>query len=154
MLFYNAEGDESGGLAFDSDSAGGRRMAYGGLMFDRYKQDQTVGILYQEERGQLTSGLQAWERPDHSFMPTLRAIDSIRALPPSQQSGRFGRLQRSGELGAERVFVGRAPNRASEVRLSDRFGQPRLLLMVDSTGAPSIVFLDAAGRSVQKISPP
>lgn len=154
ILFYNAEGDEAGGLVFDSDTTGGRRTAYGGLMFDRYKQDQTLGFVYQEERGALTSGVQVWDRPDHSYLPTFRQVDSLRRVSPALQGQALAQLASSGELGAQRVFVGRTPARASELRLSDSRGRPRLLVTVDSLGQPSILFLDAAGRITQRIPTP
>ncbi len=154
ILFYNAEGDEAGGLVFDSDTTGGRRAAYGGLMFDRYKQDQTLGLVYQEERGALTSGMQVWDRPNQSYLPTFRQVDSLRRLPPALRGQAFAQLNASGALGAQRVFVGRTPARASELRLSDARGRPRLLVTVDSLGQPSIVFLDAAGRITQRIPTP
>lgn len=139
ILFYNSEGDESGGLVFDSDTTGGRRAAYGGLMFDRYKQDQTLGLIYQEERGALTSGVQVWDRPDKSYLPTFRQVDSLRRLPPALRGQAFAQLSSSGALGAQRVFVGRTSARASELRLSDSRGRPRLLVTVDSLGQPSIL---------------
>ncbi|MCP3917596.1 MAG: hypothetical protein GY711_18785 [bacterium] len=44
FLFYNDEGDECGGLVF----SGGGESASTSLLFDRCKQDQTVGLTYSE----------------------------------------------------------------------------------------------------------
>ena len=49
-------------------------------------------------------------------------------------------------LSAQRLFIGRDPAQSAIVNLSDRNGKPRLRLLVDSTGAPRIEFLDPSGR--------
>ena len=47
LLFFNDVGDEVGGLTFTGQEASGRGAANAGLMFDQWKQDQTIGIQYQ-----------------------------------------------------------------------------------------------------------
>ena len=43
MMFYNAEGDEAGGLIFGSQKdKDGNYVSGGSLTFDQYKQDQVV----------------------------------------------------------------------------------------------------------------
>src|SRR3546814_4078726 len=71
MLFFNDEGDEVGGLTFDSKSVGDARRASASLMFDQYKQDQTVGIQYAEANGERMAGLRVWDRPDWSIKPLM-----------------------------------------------------------------------------------
>src|SRR5262245_60619548 len=60
MLFFNDEGDEVGGLTYTGTVANGRGRANAGLMFDQIKQDQTIGITYNECNGQRSDGLQVW----------------------------------------------------------------------------------------------
>src|SRR5262245_22894285 len=60
MLFFNDEGDEVGGLTYTGTVANGRGRANAGIMFDQLKQDQTVGITYNECNGQRSDGLQVW----------------------------------------------------------------------------------------------
>lgn len=63
IFFYNHKGDECGGLGAWSGAAGAGFGAGAGLMFDRFGNDQVVGVTYQEANGTRTYGLQAWERP-------------------------------------------------------------------------------------------
>src|SRR5262245_42659979 len=49
LLFFNDVGDEVGGLTFTGQEVDGHGRANGGLMFDQWKQDQTVGIQYNED---------------------------------------------------------------------------------------------------------
>jgi len=57
LLFFNEEGDEVGGLSYTGREVNGRGRANSGLMFDQFKQDQTVGITYSETDGRRTAGL-------------------------------------------------------------------------------------------------
>ena len=50
---------------------------------------------------------------------------------------------------APRVFIGRDRTKASALRLSDPMGRPRLVLRVDSLGAPQLEFLERLGTRDQ-----
>jgi hypothetical protein len=51
VLFFNEEGDEVGGLTFTGREVDGVRRANAGIMFDQFKQDQTIGFSYTENDG-------------------------------------------------------------------------------------------------------
>src|SRR6266498_317903 len=51
LLFFNEEGDEVGGLTFRGREVDGVRQASASLMFDQFKQDQTIGFNYSEANG-------------------------------------------------------------------------------------------------------
>ena len=156
MLFFNDEGDEVGGLTFGSKTVGHDRRASGSLMFDQYKQDQTVGLQYSEANGQRVAGLRVWDRPDWSIKPLMEM--SARAATATDDAAR-NRIREdmrayamaNGGAGAERVFAGKTSEDAI-VRLADRSGKPRLLLKVDANGEPSIDFLDPSGKVVKRIT--
>ena len=57
LLFFNEEGDEVGGLSYTGREVNGRGRANSRLMFDQFKQDQTVGITYSETDGRRTARL-------------------------------------------------------------------------------------------------
>src|SRR5215813_15066483 len=67
LLFFNEKGDECGGLSFDGNQKDGAANAGALLAFDRFRQDQTVGIPYGESKGQYFAGLRVWDRPDTSL---------------------------------------------------------------------------------------
>jgi hypothetical protein len=123
LLFYNDEGDEDGGLTFE----GRNGSANASLTFDQYRQDQTLGLQYAEEKGQRVVGLFAWDRS---------------STPSSQLTDR----------GAERLFVGKRLDDAL-VTMSDAAGRQRLRLKVESSGAASIEFLDESGNVTRRIRP-
>jgi hypothetical protein len=133
LLFYNDEGDECGGLIFGGgrQDQEGKRKVGAGLFFDQYKQDQIVGLHYQEEDGQRLYGLQIWDRPD-TPLPKMREAEAE-------------------EWGATRIFVGRAPSGEAVIRLSDRKGRERLRIVGDD--GPRLEFLNEQGEVVYRLPP-
>jgi len=151
MIFFNDQGDEVGGLTFAGTDKGGRR-AQGELMFDQLKQDQTIGINYNENDGVRTAGLQVWDRSDRPLTELIRAVNAANALPPGgQRDAALKAAEATATPGPRRVFVGKNTDRSASVSLADANGKPRLVLTVSADGNASIAFLDAAGQTVQRI---
>src|SRR3546814_20393161 len=141
MLCFNDEGDEVGGLTFASNTVGDKRQARGSLMFDQYKQDQTVGIQYSEANGKRTAGLRVWDRPDWSIKPLMEMSARAAAAPNDAEKVRIREEMRSyamatGGAGAERFFAGKTSEDAI-VKLAVKYGHQRLFLHGDARGDPS-----------------
>src|SRR3546814_4008796 len=156
MICLNDEGGEVCGQTFDRKSVGDARRASASLMFDQYKQDQTVGIQYAEANGERMAGLRVWDRPDWSIKPLMEMSERAAKAPDEAGRDRIREEMRAyakanGGAGAERLFVGKASEEAV-VKLADKDGRPRMLLKVGATGEPSIEFLDAAGTVVKRIT--
>jgi hypothetical protein len=151
MLFFNDEGDEVGGLTYTGTDNNGRR-ANAGLMFDQLKQDQTVGISYNESNGQKTAGLQVWDRSDQPLSDLIKGLNAANALPEGPQRDEAVKAVRAkAQPGPRRVFVGKNGDKAATVSLADAAGKPRLVMTVGADGAASIDFLDADGKTIQRI---
>lgn len=149
MLFYNGKGDEDGGMGFTSHTEpNGTYRADGQLMFDQYNQDQEVGIVYDDNNGVRTAGLQVWDR---GAMPIDQVMRKVEGLQGAQRKAIVKELSDAGELGTTRVFVGRLPDKSSEVVLSDGHGHPRLTIGVDESGSAEIKFLDENGKVVSSL---
>lgn len=150
IIFFNDEETENGGLTFSGKTQEGRFRATGHLSFDQYNQDQVLYLQYIDNNGRRRMGLTVADRADVSIMDWVAARDSINQLPdgPAKDAAlRRLREPRDGvPLFAQRVYVGRDTTRAAMVVLSDRNGQPRVRLQVDSLGTASLEFLDATGR--------
>jgi hypothetical protein len=161
MLFFNDEGDEVGGLTFTgTDDPSPEALAKGdngrranaGLMFDQLKQDQTVGISYSENNGQRSAGLQVWDRSEQPLSDLIRGLNAANALPAgAERDAAVQAVRAKAPPGPRRVFVGKNSDKSAQVSLADGAGKPRLLLKVDPDGAASIEFLDAGGKTVQRI---
>jgi len=146
IIFFNDKGDECGGLAFSGSGEGKDINAGAALLFDQFNQDQTVGIMYSQAGARRSAGLHVWDRPDMPITAMIDKMDAIKAMKdgPEKQA----ELDKMGELGARRVFVGKNQNGAAGVTIADRRGKTRIALTVDDNNAARLQFLDDAGKVV------
>lgn len=152
MLFFNDEGDEVGGLTYTGQVKDGVRRANSGLNLDQLKQDQTIGIGYDESNGAPTAALRVWDRSDQPLSDLIKRLNAARLIEdPAQRETAIAAARASQSPGRERVFVGKKGDRSATVALSDRDGKPRLRLTVDATGDARIEFLDAKGQVTQRL---
>ncbi len=150
LLFYNTEGDEVGGLVFDGERTADGVKAWSGLMFDQFEQDQTIGLMYNEEGGQRVAALNVWDRPNVS---ELDAYDRAQAISRIEDEGERRDARRAflREVEIRRVFVGRRVDTSAGIELSDQLGRPRIRMFVDESGLPSIEFLDESGNVTRSL---
>jgi hypothetical protein len=157
IIFFNDEGTENGGLTLTGQRApDGKYRASTHMSFDQFDQDQIVVLNYQDENGNRQAGLTFRDRTDRPIIEFVNERDSIMKLPDGpaktealrlfQQPIRNGVVQ-----AAPRVYLGRDRTKASTLRLSDPFGRPKLVLRVDSLGAPQLEFLDDSGRVTMRL---
>ncbi len=153
LLFFNDVGDEVGGLTFTGQEVNGQARADSGLTLDQWKQDQTIGIQYSEERGQRSAGLHVWDRSDTQRLSELiERLNSANAIEdPTARSAAVQAVRASAQPGPLRLFVGKDCNRASVVTLADANGKARLVLKVGADGGASIEFLDANGKVTDRL---
>jgi len=152
MIFYNDEGDECGGLIFAGGEVEEKKSAGAALLFDQYNQDQTIGIMYNEDDGQRSAGLQVWDRPETSLLELIDKFEAIEKLDEGPERKRameeLQKAAQSGEFGANRVFVGKNKEKEAVLMLSDEKGQTRLRLKVSASGEANLDFLDERGQVV------
>lgn len=152
MLFFNEEGDEVGGLTFTGREVNGVRQANAGLMFDQFKQDQTIGFSYSEGGGRRSAGFQVWDRSDSRLGELIEKLNAAnRIQDKAERDKALAAVRAAAPPGPRRVFVGKNGDRAATVSLADANGKPRLTLTVDAAGSPRIEFLDEAGKVVSKL---
>jgi hypothetical protein len=155
FLFFNDDGDEVGGMGFSSRKEGDHFGASSNLLFDQYKQDQTIGLMYSEQDGKRQAGLRVWDRPDKSLFPAIELSDKLSGAKTDAERealrGQMKELENEYRDGvAERFYAGKQLGDAL-VKLADKQGRTRLLLKVSPDGAASIEFLDASGKVTQRI---
>jgi hypothetical protein len=153
LLFFNDVGDEVGGLLFAGEEVNGQGRATASFTLDQWKQDQTIGIQYGEERGQRSAGLQVWDRSDTQRLSELiDAMNTANAIAdPVARAAAVKAAAARAQPGYRRLFVGKDQNRASLVTLADAKGQSRLVLKVQADGTASIEFLDDDGKVVNRL---
>lgn len=152
LLFFNEEGDEVGGLTFTGREVNGVRRANAGIMFDQFKQDQTIGFSYSENDGRRSAGFQVWDRPDTKLSELVEKLNAARKIEdPAEQKKAIAAITAAAPPAPRRLFVGKTPDKASVISLSDAAGKPRLNITVDATGNPRIEFLDEQGKVVARV---
>ena len=60
-------------------------------------------------------------------------------------------MRAKAQPGPRRVFVGKNSDKAATVSLADANGKPRLVMTVGAGGDASIAFVDADGKTIQRI---
>jgi hypothetical protein len=153
LLFFNDVGDEVGGLTFTGREINGQGAAAARLMFDQWKQDQTIGIEYGDSQGRRSAGLRVWDRSDTQRLSELiDALNAANALKDADARTAAVQAARAKvQPGNQRLFAGKDLNKASIVNLFDANGKSRLVLKVDADGTASIEFLDAEGRVTNRL---
>ena len=134
-------------------SANGARQANAGLMFDQLKQDQTIGISYNESNGHRSAGFQVWDRSDTVRLSELIAkLNAANKIPAGAERDKaIADIRSTAPPGPRRIFMGKAQDKSATLVLADAAGKPRLTLTVDATGNPRIEFLDDRGKVIARI---
>lgn len=157
IIFFNDEGTENGGLTFTgSQGADGKVVASTHMSFDQFNSDQVLNLDYSERNGRRLIGFSVNDRADVNIFDWVKARDSIMAMKDTvARAAALDSLNapRNGvPLSAQRLFFGRDAAQSAVVNLADRSGKPRLRLVVDSSGAARIEFLDPSGRVTYSLS--
>jgi len=157
IIFFNDEGTENGGLTLrGSRSADGKYQAGTHMSFDQFDQDQIVVLNYSDNNGDRQAGLEfrdRWNKPINEFAAELDSVNRMPDGPAKTEAMRRLRqpIQNGVVANAQRVYIGRDRSKASTLRLSDPMGRPKLVLRVDSLGAPQLEFLDDSGRVTTRL---
>ena len=101
---YNEEGDEIGGLTFGVNDMGGQKVAKTALLFDQYKQDEVMQLVYQEViGGSKVAGMQIKDRSgDMTIVELADLFKSAQALEGEEKQKVMADLQKrsmNGEFG-------------------------------------------------------
>lgn len=157
MVFFNQEGDEMGGLVFNSFRLpNGKTAGIGHLSFDRFNDNQVLALQYKEGVSGVQSGLTIYDRPGNgNFKASMDLIERMQDATPEQLIAirrEFAALkQTDGGLGAERIFIG-SRNQDAQLLLKDADGKVRARLLVDAGGQARLEFLDAEGNVRSRFS--
>ena len=152
IIFFNDEGTENGGLTLSgSRRPDGSYSASTHMSFDQFDQDQIVVLNYSDANGTRQAGLTFSDRWDKPIIEFAAQLDSVNAMPDGPAKTEAMRrlrapIQNGVVAAAPRVFIGRDRSKAALLRLHDPMGRTRLLLSVDSLGAPRLQFFDDSGR--------
>lgn len=155
MIFFNEEGDEMGGLVFNSFKLpDGRTAGIGHLSFDRFKDNQVINLEYKENNAGVRSGLTIYDRPGNGIFPKSLALaneflydKSISEERKSAIRDSLAMMRKDNGFGLDRLFLG-SFNEEPQLTMKDVEGNQRIKLFVDSTNTARLVFFDENGNEV------
>jgi len=152
LLFFNTDGTEAGGISYFNDAQGAGAM----FTMDQLNQNEALRLVYQTAHGKHSAGLMvAGDHPNKSLKPLIETDAALRAAKTDAEKQRLkaklDQLAKEaiGEI-SQRVFVGKEGDDA-ELILADKQNRPRLKLLVDGAGNPSIELFDANGKTIKKL---
>lgn len=154
IIFYNAVGDESGGLIFEGKLDDKSRPAAGmHFSMDRFGGDQQLALGHYEQHGSMTTGLNLYDRGlAKDYDPLWKAYQSAADGPAKEDL-----LRRWKEAGGEqtrRLFVDKTSGKSSAVILADAKGRAKIMMTVSPEGQPSLDFMDDDGQVVMHLPQP
>lgn len=157
ILFYNAEGDECGGLMF-----GSRQMPDGTpfqallLTFDAFRQDQVLALRAADHDGVRDVTIDMLSRPRHSLVKDVQMLEAVDAMPEGVERD-AARERANEDLAAaghaHRLRIGMSQDGSVAIQLNDSKGQSRIRISVDEKDNPRIEFLDGDGHVVYSLPP-
>jgi hypothetical protein len=150
LIFFNQDGDEMGGLVFNSFRLpNGKAAGIGHLSFDRFADNQVVALQYKENATTVQAGLTVYDRPGTGvFGRSLDLVQEAQTAPPARVAEikrELTAMAADAGLGAERAFLG-SRDRTSQLVLKDSRGRVRARLSVGTDDTASLEFLDEAGK--------
>jgi hypothetical protein len=155
LLFYDAEGTESGGLTFGGrKDAQGNIRRFGHLSFDRYGQDQMFSIDAEDYGTAYGTAIRMNDVPSWPIEEYLQLLERIQHLPPEQQEAEMAEFRRTHPdmNGVRRVTLGHERSGDTSVNVLnflDGSNRERARLWLDPTGAGSLRFKDENGAETR-----
>jgi hypothetical protein len=152
MLFMNDEATEMGGLIWSGlKDTDGKVQNNAHLSFDQYEQDQIFVIDSGREDQDKYSAIRIGERGNYPIQQEIDASVQINKLPKDQQAAEWKKFFATHAGDADRIYLGRSPDKSASLRIKDDQGRNRLIIRVDAGGNPVIQFLDEGGKVSKEI---
>ena len=124
------------------------------LTFDRFRQDQTLQLMYEDEGGRPTTAVKINDAPDFrsSSLSDVRTFAAAaEKMNPAERATYFERLRDEGKVLQPRIFLGTTPDRNSSLIPKDSKGRPRMVLSVSAADNPQIQMLDEHGTVIKTV---
>lgn len=158
LIFFNDEGDETGGLIYEVKKVGDAFTNGMSITMDQFKHDQALQLLNSEYivDGKVIAqrGLAINTFPEGATLTEyMKAIDDTGSIKDdSEKQQKMTTIQK--ELGPiNSLFVGRSQDGNHGLFIMDKNGIPRLMLYVDGEGVPKIQTIDENMQPKDLIAP-
>ncbi|HRW95354.1 MAG TPA: hypothetical protein P5167_05865 [Bacteroidales bacterium] len=154
LIFFNAVGDECGGLVYD----GNDKEAGLVLSIDKYRDDQVMQLQYIEdtENDQRKYGMQFWDYPkEDAYDERTQAFNELQKIEDNDEKrAAYLKMKEEGLLPENRMFVGKKMNQDVGLFINDKNGNPRIRIYIDSDNNPKLELLDEDGNVTAAVQTP
>jgi len=160
LMFYNEEGQETGGLVYRGRIIPGGQDADCTLTFDQFRQDQNVYLHHEEKKDAQTfrieDGLTINQRPDWTGVNEEFGIyDQMQKLSAAQREELQLKSAQAGKIFARRLFFGvqrgvqdgNSYNDAG-IFIKNKWGRDAIKIFVGDDNKPHFQVFDPFGKSV------
>jgi hypothetical protein len=152
LLFMNDEASEMGGVIWSGlKDTDGKVQNHAHLSFDENEQDQIFVIDSGREDQDKFSAIRIGERGDYPIQQEIDASLQINKLPKDHQAAEWKKFFTSHTGNADRIYLGRSPDKSASLRIKDEQSHNRFIIRVDAGGTPVIQFLDEGGKVSKEI---
>lgn len=155
MLFINDEGTENGGLVQSGSMDANGKIASGlSLTFDRFRQDQALQLMNDDDGNHQKTGIRINDVPSYkvtSVDDLTRWGEEARKLPEAEQRAFFRQKREEGRLLENRIWLGNTADKGATLQLKDAKGRVRMMLLVSAEGKAEIRMLDDQGKVTRTV---
>lgn len=160
LMFYNEEGQETGGLVYLGKAIPGGQDADVSLTMDQYNQDQNVYLHHIEHKDSLgfsiEDGLTIYSRPDWKNIKEEYSIyDKMDKLSPEDREILRIKSLSEGKISTQRTFYGvqrgiknGQPYDNTGLFLKNKLGNDAFKIYVDINNQPHLEIYDSLGKKI------
>jgi hypothetical protein len=160
LMFYNEEGQETGGLVYLGKAIPGGQDADVTLTMDQYNQDQNIYLHHVEHKDSLGSsiedGLTINSRPDWKGIKEEYSIyNKMDKLSPNDREELKLKSLQAGKISTRRAFYGvrrgvtnQEPYDDAGLFLKNKWGRDAIKIYVDIDNKPHFEIYDSLGKSI------
>jgi hypothetical protein len=159
LMFYNEEGQETGGLVYRGKAIPGGQDADVSLTMDQFRQDQNIYLHHEEYKDthglRIDDGLTVNARPDWTNVKEEYDLyGEINKLSPEQRDALQLKSLQAGKVSTRRLFFGvqrgtkdSAPYNDAGVFIKNKWGRDAIKLYVDDDNKPHFEVYDPLGKT-------
>jgi hypothetical protein len=160
LMFYNEEGQETGGLVYYGKAIPGGQDSDVTLTFDQFRQDQNVYLHHEEFKDthglRIADGLAINARPDWTNIKEEYATYAeLQKLTPEQRDELQLKSLQAGKISSRRLFFGvqrgikdSEPYDDAGVFIKNKWGRNAINLYIDNNNKPHFQIYDPLGKVI------
>ncbi len=143
IIFFNNEGDECGGLVYQTKENNGKIISGMSFTMDNYKDDQVLQILndeyYSDGKAYIERGISINQFPVGSNIDVRnKKLKELRTIVDEKERNTKIRELMKNEGSVNRLFIGKTKGNSSGLFLAGPDGSPKMMIYVDDKGIPKI----------------